>query len=110
VTWTCTSSSTTTPPTSPRRCAWLAARPRYHTHFTPTYTSWLNQVERWFGLVTQRAIRRASVRTTRELVRRIEAFVAAYNATARPFAWTATPESILAKLERLLSAIGGTRR
>jgi putative transposase len=55
--------------------AWLAARPRYHAHFTPTYASWLNQVERWFGLVTQRAIRRASVRTTRELVRRIEAFV-----------------------------------
>jgi hypothetical protein len=55
---------------------------------------WLNQVERWFGLVTQRAIGRASVRTTQELVRRIEAFVAAYNATARPFAWTATSESI----------------
>jgi transposase len=89
--------------------AWLAARPRYHAHFTPTYASWLNQVERWFGLVTQRAIRRASVRTTRELVRRIEAFVAAYNASARAFAWTATPESILAKLERLLKAISGSR-
>ena len=89
--------------------AWLAARPRYHAHFTPTYASWLNQVERWFGLVTQRAIRRASVRTTQELVRRIEAFVAAYNATARPFAWTATPESILAKLERLLKAISGSQ-
>jgi transposase len=89
--------------------AWLAARPRYQTHFTPTYASWLNQVERWFGLVTQRAIRRASVRTTQELVRRIEAFVAAYNATARPLAWTATPESILAKLERLLKAISGSR-
>jgi putative transposase len=89
--------------------AWLAARPRYHAHFTPTYASWLNQVERWFGLVTQRAIRRASVRTTQELVRRNEAFVAAYNATARPFAWTATSESILAKLERLLKAISGSQ-
>lgn len=58
----------------------------------------------------QRAIRGASVRTTQELVRRIETFVAAYNATARPFAWTATSESILAKLERLLKAISGTRR
>jgi putative transposase len=89
--------------------AWLAVRPRYHAHLTPTYASWLNQVERWFGLVTQRAIRRASVRTTRELVRRIEAFVAAYNDGARPFAWTATSESILAKLERLLAAISGSR-
>ena len=89
--------------------AWLAARPRYHAHFTPTYASWLNQVERWFGLVTQRAIRRAPVRTTQELVRRIEAFVAAYNASARPFAWTATRESILTKLERLLKAISGSR-
>lgn len=64
-------------------------------------------MERWFGLVTQRAIRRASVRTTQELVRRIEAFVAADNATARPFASTATPESIRAKLERRLRALSG---
>ncbi len=95
--------------TSTQRCAWLAERPRDHTHLTPTDASWLNQVERWFGLVTQRAIRRASVRTTGELVRRIEAFVAAYNATARPFAWTATSESILAKLERLLEAMSGSQ-
>src|ERR1039457_2263531 len=52
--------------------AWLAKRPRYHVHFTPTYSSWLNQVERWFGLITQRAIRRGSYRTVKELVRRIE--------------------------------------
>jgi putative transposase len=92
----------------PKVRAWLAARPRYHLHFTPTYASWLNQVERWFGHVTQRAIRRGSFRTVRELVRRIEAFVAHYNASARPFAWTATSESILAKLHRLLKAISGT--
>ena len=66
--------------------AWLAARPRYHAHFTLTSASWLNQVEHWFGLVTQRAIRGGSVRTTQELVRRTEAFVAAYNAGARRFA------------------------
>jgi putative transposase len=92
----------------PRVRAWLAARPRYHVHFTPTYASWLNQVERWFGRVTQQAIRRGSFRTVRELVRRIDAFVTHYNATARPFAWTATADSILAKLERLLKAITGT--
>ena len=89
--------------------AWLAARPRYHVHFTPTYASWLNQVERWFGLVTQRALRRSSVRTVRELVRRIDAFVANYNASARPFAWPASADSILAKLERLQKAISGTQ-
>ena len=92
----------------PRVRAWLAARPRYHVHFTPTYASWLNQVERWFGHVTQRAIRRGSFRTVRELVRRIDTFVTYYNTTARPFAWTATADSILAKLERLLKAISGT--
>jgi len=92
----------------PKVRAWLAARPRYHVHFTPTYASWLNQVERWFGHVTQRAIRRGSFRTVRELVRRIEAFVTQYNANSRPFVWTATADSILAKLERLLKAISGT--
>lgn len=89
--------------------AWLATRPRYHVHFTPTYASWLNQVERWFGHITQRAIRRGSFRTVRELVRRIDAFVTHYDAGARRFAWTATADSILAKLERLLQAISGTR-
>jgi putative transposase len=88
--------------------AWLAKRPRYHVHYTPTYSSWLNQVERWFGLITQRAIRRGSFRNVRELVRRIEHFVAHYNRTSRPFKWTATADSILEKLHRLLSRINGT--
>lgn len=88
--------------------AWLARRPRYHVHFTPTYASWLNQVERWFGLITQQAIRRGSFRTVRELVQRIDTFVTRYNRTSTPFAWTATAESILAKLTRLAKAINGT--
>jgi putative transposase len=88
--------------------AWLARRPRYHLHFTPTYASWLNQVERWFGLITQRAIRRGSFRTVRELVHRIDTFVARYNRTAAPFAWTATAESILTKVARIAQAINGT--
>jgi len=87
---------------------WLARRPRYHLHFTPTYASWRNQVERWFGLITQRAIRRGSFRTVRELVQRIDTFVARYNTTARPFVWTATADSILAKLERLAKVLNGT--
>ena len=92
----------------PRVRAWLARRPRYHLHFTPTYASWLNQVERWFGLITQRAIRRGSFRTVRELVQRIDTFVTRYNRTAAPFAWTATPDSILAKVARIAQAINGT--
>jgi putative transposase len=88
--------------------AWLARRPRYHVHFTPTYASWLNQVERWFALITQRAIRRGSFRTVRELVQRIDTFVTRYNRAASPFTWTATAESILAKLARLAKAINGT--
>ena len=52
--------------------AWLAARPRWHVHFTPTYSSWLNQVERFFGLITDKAIRRDSFTSVKELVRKIE--------------------------------------
>jgi putative transposase len=47
--------------------AWLAQRPRYHVHYTPTYASWLNQLERWFGLITQQAIRRGSFSSVKEL-------------------------------------------
>lgn len=88
---------------------WLAARPRYHVHFTPTYASWLNQVEIWFNIITQRAIRRGSFSSVAELTARIDRFVTAYNAKhARPFVWTATAESILAKLDRLCQRISGT--
>ena len=88
---------------------WLAQRPRYQIHYTPTYSSWLNQVERWFGLITQRAIRRGSFSSVKELVEKIDAFVQHYNRSHRPFVWTATPESILGKVARLCSRISGTR-
>lgn len=93
----------------PRVRAWLARRPRFHVHFTPTYASWLNQVERWFGLITQQAIRRGSFKSVRELISRIEHFVKHYNTHARPFVWTATAESILQKIERLCKVINGTQ-
>ena len=64
---------------------WLAARPRFHLHFTPTYASWLNQVERWFGLLSQRAIKRGSFRSVADLVRKIQAFIDSYNASGTPF-------------------------
>jgi putative transposase len=89
--------------------AWLARRPRFHVHFTPTYASWLNLVERWFGIITQQAIRRGSFSKVKTLVQRIEQFVGHYNESSRPFVWTATADSILAKVERLALRISGTR-
>jgi transposase len=88
--------------------AWLTKRPRYHIHYTPTYASWLNQVERWFGIITQQAIRRGSFSSVKELTAKIQHFVDHYNQTASPFAWTATAKSILDKIERLCSYTSGT--
>lgn len=88
---------------------WLAVRPRYHVHYTPTYSSWLNQVEIWFNIITQKAIRRGSFNSVKQLTEKIERFVKAYNADAKPFLWTATADSILAKTRRFLKAISGTQ-
>jgi putative transposase len=88
---------------------WLAARPRYHVHYTPTYASWLNQVEIWFNIITQRAIRRGTFGSVRQLIEQIRHFVEHYNPHAQPFIWTATADSILQKLKRLCEAIAGTR-
>jgi putative transposase len=93
----------------PKVKAWLARRPRYHIHYTPTYASWLNQVERWFGIITQKAIRRGSFSNVKELTKKIQRFVDHYNANTSPFVWTATADSILAKVQRLCSVISGTR-
>jgi putative transposase len=87
---------------------WLARHQRFHLHFTPSYSSWLNQVERWFSLITQRAIRRGSFGSVKELVAKIDEFVQAYNEGSTPFIWHATTESILEKLGRLCQAISGT--
>lgn len=88
--------------------AWLAKRPRFHLHFTPTYASWLNQVERWFGLITQQALRRGSFRNVKDLVAHIQSYIHHHNQHACPFKWTAVADSILAKIERLSKFIGGT--
>ncbi len=87
---------------------WLALHPRFHVHFTPTYASWLNQVEIWFRRITQKAIRRGTFRSVPELVQKIDQFVHSSNAQARPFVWTATADSIFAKLQRLCERISGT--
>jgi len=93
----------------PRVKAWLSRQPRFHIHYTPTYSSWLNQVERWFGLITQHAIRRGSFRSVHELVRKIDDYVTHYNSSKRPFIWTATADSIFDKLQRLCKLINGTQ-
>jgi len=92
----------------PKVKRWLAARPRYHVHFTPTYASWLNQVEIWFNIITQRAIRRGTFRSVKDLIANIERFVKKHNAESKPFAWTATADSILEKIARLCKTISGT--
>lgn len=86
---------------------WLALHPRFHLHYTPTYSSWLNQVEIWFNIITQRAIRRGTFRSVKELINKINNFVEHYNKKSHPFLWTATADSIFAKIERLCQAISG---
>ncbi len=73
---------------------WLAAHPRFHLHFTPTSASWLNLVERWFGLITSQAIRRGSFQSVAQLEQAIARFLADWNDHAQPFAWTKSPRQI----------------
>lgn len=87
---------------------WLALHKRWHIHFTPTYASWLNQVEIWFNLITQRAIRRGTFSSVKELIAKIELYVKNYNKHHKPFIWTATADSIFIKLERLCQRISET--
>ena len=70
-----------------RNEAWLAAHPNVYFHFTPTSASWLNQVEIWFGIFSRKALRGASFKSIEQLRQAIEAFVAAYGPTAKPFMW-----------------------
>jgi transposase len=80
--------------------AWLAKHPRFHLHFTPTSSSWLNLVERWFREITDKAIRRGVFGSVPDLVAAIEAYLQAHNDDPKPFVWTATAEEILAKVRR----------
>jgi transposase len=85
---------------APKIKAWFARRPRYHLHFTPTYASWLNQVERWFALLSERQIRRGVHRSVAELEEAVAAFIAHHNATPRPFRWTKSADDILRSIAR----------
>jgi len=93
----------------PKVKRWLAIHPRYQVHYTPTYASWLNQVEIWFHLITQRAIRRGTFKSVKDLVTKIDNLVKIHNSNTRPFVWTATADSILEKIKRLCQLISGTQ-
>jgi transposase len=79
---------------------WLAKRPRFHLHFTPTGASWLNLVERWFAALTEKQIRRGTHRSTRQLEAAIYNYLDVYNQDPKPFVWTKTADDILASLAR----------
>jgi transposase len=85
---------------SPVISRWLRQHPRFHMHFTPTYSSWLNLVERWFAGLTEKALRRDSHRSVRELEVAITRYLNASNEEPKPFVWTKTADQILAKIAR----------
>jgi transposase len=77
---------------------WLEANPNVTFHFTPVGSSWMNQIEIWFGIITRQAIRRGTFVSVNHLIQRIRAYVEHWNANAEPFVWTANAEDILAKV------------
>lgn len=82
---------------------WLLRHPRFHLHFTPTHASWLNLVERFFGLLTEHALRRGSHKSERDLRAAIGAYLNAHNGEPKPFRWTKTADEILASIARFAS-------
>jgi transposase len=86
--------------THPKVDCWLKRHPRFTLHFIPTSSSWLNQVERWFGELTQKAVRRGTFTSVPHLQDAIEEYLEAWNEAPRPFVWTATVATIMAKVQR----------
>jgi transposase len=84
----------------PKVRKWLADRPRYHLHFTPTSSSWLNQIERWFAEITRKRIRRGTFRSVRDLVKEIKDYVRQYNRNPCPFHWVASASKIIRKVNK----------
>jgi transposase len=86
---------------------WLAAHPRFHMHFTPTYSSWLNQVERWFAYVDNDLLKRSDHRSVQALEKALRDWAADWNENPQPFIWTKTADEILSKIQRLIERING---
>src|SRR5215831_13104472 len=87
---------------------WLLRHPRFKFHYTPTYGSWINQVERWFAILTEKQIRRGTHRSTRELEDALRLFVAIHNENPKPFVWIKTADQILASIRRFCQRISET--
>jgi transposase len=79
---------------------WLVKRPRFHLHFTPTGSSWINMVERWFALITEKQLRRGVFHSTPDLEKTIRNYLEIYNANPKPFIWTKTADEIFATIAR----------
>ena len=95
------------PHKAPVVAKWLAAHPRFHMHFTPTYSSWLNQVERWFALLTDKQLRRGAHRSVQALEKDIRAWIENWNDDPRPFTWTKTADEIFERLGSYCQRISG---
>jgi hypothetical protein len=80
--------------------SWLKRHPRFHVHFTPTSSSWLNLIERWFREITDKRIRRGTFNNVKELQQAITAYIDEHNADPKAFKWTAKADTILAKVQR----------
>ncbi|PRY18773.1 Homeodomain-like domain-containing protein [Pseudosporangium ferrugineum] len=92
---------------TPAILAWLAKHPRFHMHFTPTGSSWINQVERWFGFLADQKIRRGTHKSVQALEADIRTWIADWNTHPRPFIWTKTAEEILESLTRFCRRVSG---
>ena len=93
---------------SPTVKAWFARHPRYHLHFTPTSGSWLNLVERWFAILSQRQIKRGSHRSTLELEKAIRNFLDVHNQQPKPFVWHKTADEIIESVGRFCKRINAS--
>ncbi|WP_262508461.1 IS630 family transposase [Streptomyces spongiicola] len=91
--------------TTPDVKAWLEENPHVHFHFTPVGSSWLNQIELWFGIITRQSIRRGTFSSVHVLVKQIRDYINSWNANAKPFVWTATAGDILAKVRLVQTAV-----
>jgi transposase len=91
--------------TTPDVMAWLAAHPRVHFHFTPVGSSWMNQIETWFGIITRQSIRRGTYSSVQILIRQIRDYITYWNADPAPFTWTATADEILTKVQLVQASI-----
>ena len=84
---------------------WLAKNPRFHLHFTPTSSSWLNQVERWFRDLTDKNLRRGIFKSVPDLIDSIEDYLRVSNTNPTPYVWTATAQSILTEVARARTSL-----